>query len=57
MKALPSSLTIAIWITGACWTLAILAYALGASTEWILPLFLLGALTGVVEWLLRQKAD
>jgi hypothetical protein len=55
MTTHPDSLTIALWITGSCWILAILAYLLGGSVEWILPLFLLGALTGIAEWVLRQK--
>lgn len=57
MKTLPDPLTIAIWITGTSWMLAVLAYLLGGSAEWILPLFSLGALTGLAEWLMRQKAD
>jgi hypothetical protein len=29
---------------------AMLAYVVGGSTEWVLPVFLLGLLTGIAEW-------
>ena len=53
MGGLPESLSIALWVVGSCWALAIIAYAFGASTEWLLPLFILGLATGVAEWILR----
>jgi len=56
MERLPESLSIALWMVGSCWALAILAYVFGASTEWILPLFMLGLLTGIAEWVMRRKA-
>jgi predicted metal-binding membrane protein len=56
MEGFPDSLSIALWIVGSCWALAILAYLFGASTEWILPLLMLGLLTGIAEWLMRRKA-
>ena len=56
MERLPESLLIALCIVGSCWALGILAYVFGASTEWILPLFMLGLLTGIAEWLMRRKA-
>ena len=37
MESVPDSLAIALWITGTSWGLAIPAYLLGQSTEWILP--------------------
>jgi hypothetical protein len=54
MKKLPESLSIALWATGSCWLLAVVAYPLGASTELIFPLFVLGLLTGIAEWVLRR---
>jgi hypothetical protein len=57
MARLPESLSIALWITGATWGLAIVAYLLGGSTEWILPLFIFGVLTGMVEWIMRRKTQ
>jgi hypothetical protein len=56
MERLPDSLAIGFWITGSTWVLAILAYLFGGSMEWILPLFVLGVLTGIAEWLMRQRA-
>jgi hypothetical protein len=56
MATLPDSLAIGLWITGATWLLAILAYLMGGSTEWILPLFVFGVLTGIAEWLMRRNA-
>jgi hypothetical protein len=55
MEKLPESLEIAAWIVGFCWVLAILACLFGASTEWILPIFILGLLTGMAEWILRRN--
>jgi predicted metal-binding membrane protein len=57
MEKLPGSLEIAIWIVGACWALAILVYLIGASMEWILPIFIFGLLTGIAEWFLRRKSQ
>ena len=54
MERLPEFLSIALWITCSCWVLAVAADAFGASTEWILPLFILGLVTGVAEWVLRR---
>jgi hypothetical protein len=53
MERLPDSLAIGLWITGSCWALAILAALFGASIEWLLPLFILGLLTGLAELILR----
>ncbi len=55
MERLPDSLAIALWITGSCWLLAIVAYFIGCSSEWVLPIFLLGLLTGIAEWVMRRK--
>lgn len=55
MERLPDSLVIAVWITGSSWLLAMLAYVVGGSTEWVLPEFLLGLLTGIAEWVMRRK--
>jgi hypothetical protein len=49
MGGLPESLSIALWATGSCWVLAIIAYAFGASSEWLLPLFVLSLATAVAE--------
>ena len=57
MARIPDSLAIALWITGSCWVIALLAYFLGGSTELVLPLFVLGVLTGIAEWVMRRKAE
>jgi hypothetical protein len=55
MDRIPDSLSIAFWVAGSCWALALLAYVLGQSWEWIFPLFMFGALTGIAEWVMRQN--
>jgi hypothetical protein len=55
MTRLPDSLAIALWVVGSCWVLAIAAYAFGGSKELLLPLTVLGILTGIAEWVLRRK--
>jgi hypothetical protein len=54
MEKLPESLAIGLWITGSCWALALVAWLLGASTEWLPQLFMFGLLTGLAEWILRR---
>jgi predicted metal-binding membrane protein len=53
MEKLPDTLAIGLWITGSCWALVLMACLFGASTEWLLPLFMLGLLTGLAELILR----
>jgi hypothetical protein len=53
MEKLPDTLAIGLWITGSCWALALVACLFGASTEWLLALFMLGLLTGLAELILR----
>jgi hypothetical protein len=55
MERLPDSLAIAVWITCSFWLLAMLAYFVGGSTEWVLPLFAFGVLTGIAEWIMRRE--
>ncbi|HTV28190.1 MAG TPA: hypothetical protein VMF32_10460 [Xanthobacteraceae bacterium] len=55
MKTIPTSLTIAFWVTGSSWVLALFVYLLGGPPELILPIIVLGTFTGVIEWTLRQK--
>lgn len=54
MERLPDSLAIAFWLVGSCWLLAIIAYVLDASMEWMLPRFMLGLVTGLAEWVMRR---
>jgi hypothetical protein len=55
MGKLPNSLSIALWTVGACWSLAIIGYAVDASRELIFSLVAFGILTGVAEWYLRGR--
>lgn len=55
MKTVPESLTIAFWITGSSWALALFSYLLGGPLDLIFPIIILGTLTGIAEWVLRQK--
>lgn len=54
MKTVPASLTIALWVTGCSWALALFIYILGGPAEAILPIAVLGIFTGVIEWAQRQ---
>jgi hypothetical protein len=55
MGRLPNSIAIALWIVGASWALAFLAYVFDGPRELILPLVALGALTGIAEWYMRRR--
>ena len=55
MDRLPDSLSIALWVVGACGALAILACAFGEPRQLILPLVSIGLLTGIAEWVIRRK--
>ncbi len=55
MNRLPDSRAIALWVVGSCWALAVLAYVFGGPMELIIPLFAVGVLTGIAEWVIRQK--
>jgi H+/Cl- antiporter ClcA len=57
MARLPDTLVYALWIVGACWVVAIIAYLVGGPTDLIVPLFFLGVFTGFVEWLLRHNTN
>ena len=55
MAGIPTSLTIAICATSACWVVAILAYVFDTEAPIIAPLVIVGGLTGASEWLLRSR--
>lgn len=55
MERLPESLKIAFWLVGSCWMLALIGYFFDAETEWLFPLFMLGLVTGVAEWVMRRS--
>ena len=56
MTRIPDSLTIALWITGASWLVALIAYVLD-ERELILPLVMLGIVTGIAEWVMRKNSS
>jgi hypothetical protein len=55
MAGIPTSLAIALWVTGACWAVAAIPYLLEADTTFVAPMVIIGVLTGTAEWLLRRK--
>ncbi|MEJ0069246.1 MAG: hypothetical protein WDO24_11550 [Pseudomonadota bacterium] len=50
MIGLPTSLSIALWLTGSLWVVGGFAYAVDAPSELVWATFLLGLLAGLVEW-------
>jgi hypothetical protein len=56
MNRLPSSLAIALWFVAAIWTVAIAAHVLDAPREIVFISFSLGAVAGVLEWLLHGRS-
>jgi hypothetical protein len=42
-------------MVGACWAVAAVAYLCGATTEFVIPLAILGVCTGIVEFAIRRK--
>lgn len=55
MAGIPTSLAIAIWATGACWIVAILAYVFDVEAPIVAPLLIVGGLAGASEWCLRSR--
>jgi hypothetical protein len=55
MTGVPNSLAIAFWIVGSCWAVAAVAYLFDAAAGLVLPLLVFGAVTGLVEWLVRRR--
>jgi hypothetical protein len=52
---LPASLSIALWLTGSIWLVAIIGHLLDAPHEIVAVTLLVGVLTGVAEWLLVKR--
>jgi pheromone shutdown protein TraB len=55
MTRLPDSLSIALWIVGACWAVAVIAYLTDSEMASVAPLMAIGAITGMTEWLVRRQ--
>jgi hypothetical protein len=57
MTGLPASLSIALWLVGSIWLIAILAHAFDAPSEIVYGAFIVGLLTGLVEWLAAARKN
>jgi hypothetical protein len=55
MTGLPTSLFIALWLTGSMWVVGMIAYAFDAPAEIVLVTFILGLAGGFAEWLAHRK--
>jgi hypothetical protein len=55
MTGIPHATIIALWVTGSCWAIALVAHLLNGPPDLVFPLLVFGALTGIVEWILRSK--
>ena len=55
MTGLPTSLAIAVWLTGSIWLVAIVGRILGAPAEIVYITLGAGIVAGVVEWLAIER--
>jgi hypothetical protein len=55
MTGLPASLSIAIWLVGSIWFVAILAHFFDAPREIVYAALAVGLLAGVAEWLALRR--
>jgi hypothetical protein len=51
MARLPTSLSIALWLTGSIWAVAILVHFFDSPREIVYAAFAFGLLAGILEWL------
>lgn len=54
MTGIPRATAIALWVTASCWAVALVVYLFNGPPDLVLPLLIFGALTGIVEWILRS---
>jgi hypothetical protein len=52
MARLPTSLSIAIWLVGSTWAVAILAHVFDAPPEIVYAALAFGLVAGMIEWLI-----
>jgi hypothetical protein len=52
MAKLPTSLSIAIWLVGSTWAVAILAHVFDAPHEIVYAALAFGLVAGMIEWLI-----
>ena len=57
MARLPTSLSIAIWLVGSTWAVAILAHVFDAPHEIVYAAFAFGLVTGMIEWLVLRGSN
>ena len=55
MTPLPNSLSISLWVVGCCWAAGVLAYVTDSKIGLVVPLAVIGAFTGLAEWLVRSQ--
>jgi hypothetical protein len=51
MARLPTSLSVALWLVGSIWLVAILAHVFDAPYEIVYAALALGLIAGIAEWL------
>jgi hypothetical protein len=54
---LPTSLSIALWLIGSTWAVAILAHVFDAPHEIIYAALAFGLLAGIIEWLVFREGN
>jgi len=52
---LPTSLSIALWLVGSIWLVALLAHVFDAPHEIVFATLIFGVFSGVVEWLALRR--
>jgi hypothetical protein len=57
MTGLPSSLSIALWVVGATWAVAIVAHVFDAPHEIIYAALAFGVVAGAAEWLAIRRSN
>ncbi len=54
--SLPASLSIAFWLVGTIWLVAIVAHVFDAPHEIVTAAFIFGVLSGLVEWVVGKQS-
>jgi hypothetical protein len=56
VSGLPPSLSIALWLVGSTWAVAIVAHIGDAPREIVYASFLFGIVAGIAEWLVYKRS-
>jgi len=56
VAGLPTSLSIALWLVGSIWLVAIVSHVLGAAREIVWVTLAAGIIAAVVEWLACERS-